>query len=67
MFCYHASKIDVLDVGHPVVQVSGAADHFGEDLLLKPEDEKADIFGLLKRHWKTITILPFIFLNLSFM
>ena len=35
VFCYHASKIDVIDVGHLVVQVSGAADHLGEDLLSK--------------------------------
>ena len=44
MFCYHASKIDVYDVGHLVVQVSGAADHIGEDLLLKTGDEKAETF-----------------------
>ena len=43
VFCYHASKIDVYDVGHLVVQVSGAADHIGEDLLLKTGDEKAEI------------------------
>ena len=42
MFCYHASKTDVYDVGHLVVQVSGAADHIGEDLLLKTGDEKAE-------------------------
>ena len=35
VYFYHASKIDVFDVGHLVVQVSGAADHLGEDLLLK--------------------------------
>ena len=43
MYFYHASKIDVIDVGHLVVQVSGAADHIGEDLLLKTGDEKAEI------------------------
>ena len=36
VYCYHASINDVtlVDVGHPVVQVSGAADHVGEDLQL---------------------------------
>jgi len=36
VYCYHASINDVtlVDVGHPVVQVSGAADHVGEDLFL---------------------------------
>ena len=44
MYCYHASSNDValVDVGHPVVQVRGAADHIGEDLLLKTGDEKAE-------------------------
>ena len=36
MYCYHASSNDVtlVDVGHPVVQVSGAADHVWGDLFL---------------------------------
>ena len=46
MYFYHASKIDVIDVGHLVVQVSGAADHLGEDLLSKKlEMGNAECFG----------------------
>ena len=33
-YCAWLNDVTLVDVGHPVVQVSGAADHVGEDLFL---------------------------------
>ena len=64
VYFYHASKIDVFDVGHLVVQVSGAADHLGEDLLSKNwRWEMLNVLDFRRGIGRTSPFCLFLFLN----
>ena len=68
VYFYHASKIDVFDVGHLVVQVSGAADHLGEDLLSKNwRWEMLNVLDFRRGIGTTSPFCLFLFLNFPFM